>query len=658
MDDDLTNTSFLQTSNNFFIPTPTRSISFTVEEDPWSASGFDPVDEIRQPLTQPQTMEGDVMVEDITASNVLVGVDLPEIFDTAYIRAGPIGDRVSVESLEIIVGLGGLGPHLFEQIATIIVPAGAIYVTRNEFNTALALVGCAQKNMDISLMTVYQHRNDLPIPSLPNLNNIAIKRANPLMGTNAKSKQQSYDDDPWRVSNNNNNMFPIYPENNTAGDNKSTSTAVSGNPVNNTTKSRSVSNNTTTTTITTVVPSRLVPVEVVTDKVSTQALVKSSTESYQWFADLDQITVTVAEKEGFLFTHLNYWVQSNHRQSSVRRRYSDFYWFWETLLKRYPFRIIPSLPPKKLSGKDKVFLDERCQGLQRFMNYIVRHPVLKNDEQVIIFLTEQTEFSAWRRAKSPDLNEEFIRANPQTEELEAFIPKDLDAQVETIRKRLPKSIEKYDLLCSIMERTIRLNQARAVEMKKYNDTLKKLGQIEHDCFSPNCQACSQVVQGYENVGNYMEQDSALIETETSCATTGVLEHLKRHRNIGVSFLEMLDRKSKLDANQINSLSRKISANTAKVNQNRGVPGLESEVERLDLTIKSDTEKLIHQQRRDTYIRYCVASELSYLHKQQAFVSLLYQNFVHEQLQHARKTVDNWKALEALLYDLPKPEDFA
>ncbi|KAI8368548.1 hypothetical protein BD560DRAFT_399071 [Blakeslea trispora] len=646
MDEDLSSTTFTQASNSFFIPTPIRSISFTVEEDPWSASGFDPVDEIRQPLTQPQTMEGDVLAEDITAANVLVGVDLPEIFDTAYIRAGPIGDRVSVESLEIVVGLGGLGPHLFEQIATIIVPAGAIYVTRNEFNTALALVGCAQKNMDISLMTVYQHRNDLPIPSLPSLNNIAIKRANPLMGSNTKTKQQSYDDDPWRVSStpSNNNMFPIYPENNTSGDNKSNNTAVSGHA--NTTKSRSVSNNTVTTTITTVVPSRLVPVEVITDKVSTQALVKSSTESYQ-----------CGRKGGFLFTHLNYWVQSNHRQTSVRRRYSDFYWFWETLLKRYPFRIIPSLPPKKLSGKDNAFLEERCQGLQRFMNYIIRHPVLKNDEQVVIFLTEQTEFSAWRRAKSPDLNEEFIRANPQTDELEAFIPKDLDAQVTTIQKRLPKSIEKYDTLCSIMERNIRLNQARAVEMKKYNDTLKKLGQIEHACFSSECQACNQVVQGYGNVGNYMEQDSALIETEISSTTTGVLESLKRHRNISISFLEMLDRKSKLDANQINSLSRKISANTAKVNQNRGVPGLEFEVERLDLVIKSDTEKLIHQQRRDTYIRYCLASELSYLHKQQAFVSLLYQNFVHEQLQHARKTVDNWKALEALLYDLPKPEDF-
>jgi hypothetical protein len=68
--------------------------------------------------------------------------------------------------------------------------------------------------------------------------------------------------------------------------------------------------------------------------------------------------------------------------------------------------------------------------------------------------------------------------------------------------------------------------------------------------------------------------------------------------------------------------------------------------------------LKYQQRRDIYIRYCAASELSYLHKQQAFVSLLYQNYVHQQLQFNRKTIDNWKSLEALLCDLPKPEDLA
>lgn len=34
----------------------------------------------------------------------------------------------------------------------------------------------------------------------------------------------------------------------------------------------------------------------------------------------------------------------------VVRRYSDFYWLLESLQKKYPFRLLPILPPKRLSG--------------------------------------------------------------------------------------------------------------------------------------------------------------------------------------------------------------------------------------------------------------------------------------------------------------------
>ena len=66
-------------------------------------------------------------------------------------------------------------------------------------------------------------------------------------------------------------------------------------------------------------------------------------------------TVTVAllpEKEGmFLFQHHNYEVKSARRASSVVRRYSDFVWLLDCLHRRYPFRQLPLLPPKRVAGK-------------------------------------------------------------------------------------------------------------------------------------------------------------------------------------------------------------------------------------------------------------------------------------------------------------------
>lgn len=66
----------------------------------------------------------------------------------------------------------------------------------------------------------------------------------------------------------------------------------------------------------------------------------------------------VPEKEGLLFKHINYTISHElnlgmNGPSGVKkvvRRYSDFVWLLEFLLKKYPFRVIPGLPPKKFSG--------------------------------------------------------------------------------------------------------------------------------------------------------------------------------------------------------------------------------------------------------------------------------------------------------------------
>ena len=66
---------------------------------------------------------------------------------------------------------------------------------------------------------------------------------------------------------------------------------------------------------------------------------------------------TLPEKEGpFLFQYRNYEIASSRRSVKVIRRYSDFVWLLDCLHKRYPFRLLPLLPPKSLSGESLTFL--------------------------------------------------------------------------------------------------------------------------------------------------------------------------------------------------------------------------------------------------------------------------------------------------------------
>lgn len=66
----------------------------------------------------------------------------------------------------------------------------------------------------------------------------------------------------------------------------------------------------------------------------------------------ETVTITMLpEKEGlFMFKHRNYEVKSARRGSTVVRRYSDFVWLLDCLQKRFPFRQLPLIPPKRVAG--------------------------------------------------------------------------------------------------------------------------------------------------------------------------------------------------------------------------------------------------------------------------------------------------------------------
>lgn len=78
----------------------------------------------------------------------------------------------------------------------------------------------------------------------------------------------------------------------------------------------------------------------------------------------EEITVNLLdEKEGmFLFQHRNYEVASARKNSKVIRRYSDFVWLLDCLHKRYPFRQLPLLPPKRVASEYMLWRQTTCHA--------------------------------------------------------------------------------------------------------------------------------------------------------------------------------------------------------------------------------------------------------------------------------------------------------
>nr|CAD7459956.1 unnamed protein product [Timema tahoe] len=135
---------------------------------------------------------------------------------------------------------------------------------------------------------------------------------------------------------------------------------------------------------------------------------------------LDSIELDVVpEKKGLFLKHVEYQVSSKRFGALVRRRYNDFVALHELLLGRFPYRLIPKLPPKRVVGVvdiklevelqylaplasrsancfnragyllsvDSLFIEDRRKSLRRWLTLVARHPALNQDPLLNFFLT-------------------------------------------------------------------------------------------------------------------------------------------------------------------------------------------------------------------------------------------------------------------------------
>lgn len=283
------------------------------------------------------------------------------------------------------------------------------------------------------------------------------------------------------------------------------------------------------------------------------------------------ITVNLLEeKEGmFMFQHRNYEVASVRRNSKVIRRYSDFVWLLDCLHKRYPFRQLPLLPPKRVSingnhiASDSAFLEKRRRGLVRFANALVRHPVLREEQLVVMFLTVPTELAVWRKQATISVQEEFVgRTLPPT--LEDSLPQNLQDTFDTVRSGVVRSADLYINLCSLVERLCKRKEALAGEYGRLNLNLTSLSEASMDTYAIDTNDVPLLNEGINGTAKHVETSKGLIDDEARAWDQGVLEDAKTMRDSLVSVRDMFDRRDRYARDNIPQLERKIQANEQKL----------------------------------------------------------------------------------------------
>ncbi|KAI2642481.1 hypothetical protein GGS21DRAFT_537027 [Xylaria nigripes] len=376
----------------------------------------------------------------------------------------------------------------------------------------------------------------------------------------------------------------------------------------------------------------------------------------------ENITVTLLpEKEGmFMFQHHNYEVASVRRGSKVIRRYSDFVWLLDCLHKRYPFRALPLLPPKRVGlngnhlSNDGAFMEKRRRGLARFLNTAMRHPILGQEQLVIMFLTVPTELAVWRKQAAISVVDEFA-GRPLPPNLEDSLPPTLQDLFDRTRQGVKRSTELYINTCNIMDRLVKRSEGVAADHARLAVSLASLTETSSDTYATDTNDVLLLNDGMLAMSKHLRTTQTLMEDESKAWDSGVLEDLKRQRDALVSIRDMFDRRERLDRDNIPYLERRIQNNETKLANLRSKPeGLlkPGEIEKVVEAIIKDKESIVNQHNRSVFVKECIRDELIYFQQTQYQVSRWNQDWAQERVKYSEMLADNWRRLLDDLEGMP------
>ncbi|KAG8911496.1 Sorting nexin mvp1 [Tulasnella sp. 417] len=583
--------------------------------DPWSTSPTTPLP------PPPAELPGGL-------SRIIADAIVPPIYNEALAAVEPnFAGETSLTSLSRVLSTSGLGAATVDRIINLV--SSKSRVSKLEFFVALALVALAQQGRDPSIeqvVSVAQQSQTLPSPML-NLQRLTT--AAPTNGhesrlngystvTNGHSAAPSSpapayaENDPWSS-----NYRPSFNPGSTAGAGLTAAgeggqTIMGGLP-------------------------------------------------HNWWNKLEKVTITIfPEKQGFILNRYTVYMVQPERGPAVQRRYSEFVFLWDCLVKRYPFRILPALPPKRIGG-DAGFLEQRRRGLARWINFVVNHPILAADGVLLAFLTEPS-FEAWKKHSSAiSYDEESVSKRVDRVE-EMSIPADLDEKMNVLRNKLPDLIEQWTRICAIAERIWRRREAVAADMSRLNLSLSALTEQNHACWHQpdaqegSCDLFDGVRLGMIKFSSRLRNQSDIIDQRAQAVLSTSLEQLKAQRDLYIATRDLFARHTRLSPDRADMLRKRVEQNGRRLEQVKATQkeGWQAEVDKITNAIERDQVDIQTCMARRVFIRHSMWHELRVVlhNRENALVTQTIQTFVAQERDFERTVITNWEATVLDVENMP------
>lgn len=359
-------------------------------------------------------------------------------------------------------------------------------------------------------------------------------------------------------------------------------------------------------------------------------------------------------------------VFGDQQQVKCVHRFRDFAELHDLLVQKYPFRVVPVLPPKRLAlnGRFLVghtqtdFLARRAEGLTRFVHLMVHHPVFSRDVAVQAFLmvkppatADLTEFGGGASDGAsdtandgPDNNLNSNGAvnglsNGSTSSSSSTssgflsilsgpkVPSELDGQVasplfvaqwdnsifgrwQRVEQDMKEQFQHVSQLCVVLNRQIQRFIDTQGDLEQLGRSSLALARSLEQVYPDLQEDLPEIRSKMESLNTYSSSQSDLLSGTNTQLSQGPLEQLKLYRDMLGSGIELFRRYKLLSKNTIPEQHKKIA------NAQRKLTSLatmehpkEEELHRQRTLIQTAQAEIRNQTNRDWLIKMVMQQEL-------------------------------------------------
>ncbi|KAF8751874.1 PhoX homologous domain, present in p47phox and p40phox [Rhizoctonia solani] len=393
-----------------------------------------------------------------------------------------------------------------------------------------------------------------------------------------------------------------------------------------------------------------------------------------WWRRQDSAIVTIIpEKQGFLLNrYFVYAVQTE--RGVVQRRYSEFAWLWDCLIRRYPFRVVPSLPPKRI-GPDDQFLEQRRYNIVTeakikrsfiFQTWSSSIPGIHLESShiitgwSIIYVPHGASFRNMAKAE-----ESLSKRVERLEEMS--VPGDCAEKLAAVRKKLPGLVDHWTRISVIVDRLIKRREGAAADFTRLTMTLNSLTEHNTSCTlrgeSDDCDLCAGVRTGLGRVAARTGGLGEELDGRSRVLNSTLMEAVKSQRDLYLAFQALFARQDRLGGDTVDKLKKRVETAGAKhiliVNSLEGLQGsaktkAQDEADKLRSSIEKDQHQIHTLLNRRVFIQYCMWHELRVVlhNRENALLSLAIQQFVREESEFSGRVHSTWTALSDEVENMP------